>query len=554
MYLDFHGFRERPFNLTPDPRFVFLSKNHKETFAHLLYGINNRVGFIALTGEVGSGKTTVLRSLLNQLGTDRHRTALIFNPCLSPTELLQNVNREFGILADTTNHSLLLDSLNRFLLEQNAADRTVVLVIDEAQNLDASVLEQIRLISNLETEQEKLVQIVLSGQPELAQMLLRDEMRQLSQRITVRYHLGPMDFHDTVQYINHRLDVAGKGDAAIFSKPAIKRIYRYSRGLPRLINIACDRALLAAYTRNRTWIGSRIARAGIKDIKRHESPNYGKRKLILIPTLAVLAAFVAVPIYIRWNDFLIRWDDLLAYFKARNPVAAVVVEEQAKVHAALTGEDLFRAMSGQLGQIPESESARKAFNTIAALWKVSPVPDGRRLGSPDALVSAAQDRKLQIHSFSGNLGALLRLDYPAALELNLPGLTGRRFVSLVGLDEGQLVIDPVIAGRPSLSFGEIERHWSGKAFLFWKDPLDLRTVSSQSKGEPMKRLQGILKEAGVFRKPPTGVYDGDTLSAVREFQSAKGIDADGIVGPRTLMALYRSIDHFEVPALSAGRK
>ena len=264
MYLDFHGFRERPFNLTPDPRFIFLSKNHREALAHLFYGIKNRVGFIVLTGEVGSGKTTVLRALLSQLDADHHRTALIFNPCLSPPELLQNINREFGIPAITSNRSTLLDALNQFLLQQNAEGRNVLLIIDESQHLEAPVLEQIRLISNLETDREKLIQIILSGQPEFMQILERKEMRQLSQRITVRYHLQPMDFQDTVHYINHRLKVAGGRGAALFSRGALKRIYRYSRGLPRLINAACDRALLAGYTRDTTGIGSRIATVGIK--------------------------------------------------------------------------------------------------------------------------------------------------------------------------------------------------------------------------------------------------------------------------------------------------
>ncbi|MGZ3580622.1 MAG: ExeA family protein, partial [Syntrophales bacterium] len=184
MYLDFYGFREKPFNLTPDPRFVFLSKNRREAFAHLLYGIENRTGFIALTGEVGLGKTTVLRSLLSQLDADHYRTALIFNPRLSSPKLLQSITREFGISAHSSNSGDLLDALNMFLLQQNAEGRTVVLAIDEAQNLETHVLEQIRLISNLETDKEKLIQIVLSGQPELAQILKKKEMRQLSQRIT----------------------------------------------------------------------------------------------------------------------------------------------------------------------------------------------------------------------------------------------------------------------------------------------------------------------------------------------------------------------------------
>ena len=292
MYIDFHGFREKPFNLTPDPRFLFLSKSHREAFAHLLYGIDNRVGFISLTGEVGSGKTTVLRALLSQLDSDRYRTALIFNPCLSAPELLQHINREFGISTGPSSSSSLLDALNLFLLQQNAEGRTVVLVIDEAQDLEGSVLEQIRLISNLETDKEKLIQIVLSGQPEFIQILEKEEMRQLGQRITVRYHLQPMDLQDTVSYINHRLVAAGGKGGDIFSGSSMRRIYRYSRGLPRLINAACDRALLTGYTRDMTKISSRVAEEAIKDIRRNPASSERKRRLILIPTFAVLAAVV----------------------------------------------------------------------------------------------------------------------------------------------------------------------------------------------------------------------------------------------------------------------
>nr|CBX29337.1 hypothetical protein N47_J03180 [uncultured Desulfobacterium sp.] len=268
MYLDFHKFREKPFNLTPDPRFVFLSKNHKEAFAHLIYGIRNRAGFIALTGEVGSGKTTILRTLFSQLDTDHYRTALIFNPCISSGELLKNINREFGITDKNSNDTSPLDPLNRFLLHQNAKGRTVVLAIDEAQYLEIQVLEQIRLISNLETDREKLIQIILTGQPELIQILDKKELRQLDQRITVRYHLQPMDFKDTVGYVNHRLKVAGGNGRETFSKKALKLIYTYSKGLPRLVNAACDRMLLTGYARDTTKINSRIASAGVKDIKK----------------------------------------------------------------------------------------------------------------------------------------------------------------------------------------------------------------------------------------------------------------------------------------------
>jgi len=545
MYLDFHGFREKPFNLTPDPRFVFLSKNHKEAFAHLLYGINNRAGFILLTGEVGSGKTTVLRALLGQLDPDHYRTALIFNPCLSPGELLQNINREFGIPANTSNSSSFLDNLNQFLLQQNAEGRTVVLVIDEAQDLEAPVLEQIRLVSNLETDREKLIQIVLSGQPELLKILKRNEMRQLSQRITVRYHLKPMDFEDTVHYINHRLEVAGGRGAVIFSNSALKRIYRYSGGLPRLINAACDRALLTGYTRDTSRISLRIAAAGIKDIRRSAASTMRKRRLILIPTFAVLAALFAAGIYFLRQDFIDR-------FKTSQRLEAT---EQIEKTPPITGEELSRAMVAELGKIPESESVRRAFNTLAGFWNVSPIPENGDLNQLNAIERAVVERELRLYRFSGNLGALLRFDYPAILELNMPGVPGKRFVSLVGRDNEHLLVDPPIAGRRSLSFGEIEKHWSGQGFLFWKDPLNLLTSKSfGSKGDHIKQLQALLREAGVYSMPLTGVYDGDTVSAVKQFQSSKGINEDGIVGGQTLMFLYGSINRFEVPRLSVGRK
>ncbi|OGQ14049.1 MAG: hypothetical protein A2026_20160 [Deltaproteobacteria bacterium RBG_19FT_COMBO_46_12] len=543
MYLDFHGFREKPFNLTPDPRFVFLSKKHKEAFAHLLYGINHRVGFIALTGEVGSGKTTVLRTLLSQLDADHHRTAFIFNPYLSATELLQNINREFGIPNNTSNTSSLLQFLNQFLLQQNAEGRTVVLVIDEAQNLETSVLEQIRLISNLETDREKLIQIVLSGQSELLQILERHEMRQLSQRITVRYHLQPMDFTDTIHYIRHRLEVAGGKGGGIFSKGALKRIYRYSHGLPRLINVACDRALLTGYSRDTARISSQVTAAGIKDMRKNIAPYGWKRRLILIPTAAMLAVFLAGVIYFNWHG-------LIGQFNTSKQMEAI--EDHPEKDPVLTGEELSRIMAVDLGQVIESESARRAFNTLASFWKVPLVPENSNFSHSDGMDRAALDRELRLYRFSGNLETLLRLDYPAVLELAFPSIPGKRFISLVGTDYDQLLVDPPIGGRKSFTFTELEKHWSGQGFLLWRDFLNLLpSLSVGSNGGHILRLQSLLKEAGAYSKPLTGVYDSDTLSAIKQFQLSKGIEQDGIVGGQTLMVLYHSVDRFGAPKLLA---
>lgn len=266
MYCTFYGFRESPFTITPNPRFLFLSDQHREAFAHLVYAVESRTGFVELTGEVGTGKTTLLRTFLNRLDSEGHRTALIFNPCLSSLELLHSINREFGLACQTDSRMELLQALNEFLLEQKVAGRRVVLVIDEAQNLPVEVLEQIRLISNLETETDKLIQIVLSGQPELLSVLARPELRQLNQRITVRYHLLPMDFPSMRRYIDHRMELAGRYRAAEFSSGALKRIYRFSNGVPRLVNIACDRALLIGFTEETRMISVDMAVQAVSEI------------------------------------------------------------------------------------------------------------------------------------------------------------------------------------------------------------------------------------------------------------------------------------------------
>ena len=302
MYTKYYGFNEKPFTLTPNPRFIYLSRNHKEAFAHLLYGINNHYGFIELIGEVGTGKTTVLRTLLGQLSEDNYRSALIFNPCLTGVELLRSINHEFGLKSGSEYANELLEELNRFLLAENARGITVVLVIDEAQNLSPEILEQLRLISNLETENDKLIQIVLAGQPELSVLLDLPELRQLNQRIAVRYRLRSMTMDETRTYIRHRMVVAGETGGVSFSGPAIKLIHLYTRGLPRLINILCDRALLVGYGDEQRRISAGTITRAIREILNVRQGRRYSMALAGITALIILfAALILTSQYVRDN-------------------------------------------------------------------------------------------------------------------------------------------------------------------------------------------------------------------------------------------------------------
>jgi len=289
MYTNYFGFNEKPFTLTPNPRFIFLSKNHKEAFAHLLYGINNHYGFIALIGEVGTGKTTVLRTLLGQLQDASHRCALIFNPCLTGVELLRSINNEFDIVSGHDHTNELLAELNRFLLEENTRGRTVVLVIDEAQTLRPEVLEQVRLISNLETENDKLIQIVLAGQPELESLLERPDLRQLNQRIAVRYRLKFLSMDETRAYVRHRMEVAGETGGVSFSSNAIRLIHLFTRGIPRKINILTDRSLLVAF-------GDEHRRIGVGTVSRAfaEVCTFSRRRRLTLAIAGLTAIVLAL--------------------------------------------------------------------------------------------------------------------------------------------------------------------------------------------------------------------------------------------------------------------
>ncbi|MBU5615434.1 AAA family ATPase [Geomonas azotofigens] len=543
MYWESFGFKEAPFALTPNPSFLFLSAPHQEAFAHLLFAIENRAGFIELSGEVGTGKTTIVRTLLNQLDPETHRTALIFNPILSPLGFMKEVNAEFGLPTEGNEIRDLHAALNAYLLEENRAGHTVVLVIDEAQNLSVEVLEHVRLISNLETESDKLIQIVLVGQPELNALLARDELRQLDQRITVRYHLKPMCFEDTCAYIRHRIRFAAEGrEPLTFSPGAAKRIFKFSGGLPRLINGVCDRALLLAYTRDCKEVTPAMASLAIADLRK-ESP----RRKRALQVRALSAALVLCVVIIA--GFSVVSFHLLPGEKKETTGAKEGRETQPSKQAVqaappLTADAARQAIAAQ----PEQENLFAAVNAVLDAWRVQrvePVP-----GQPANLRTLVRQRGLIAARFTANLDLLGRLDAPALLHIALPGGT-ERLVALVGVDKNDVEVVPQVSGRSKLSRAELAQVWTGGTTILWKD---FHGIASRTKGAEKaaatKSLQGLLKQVGCYDGPVDGKLNEATKGALAEFQRREQLTADGKVGAQTLMLLYRRAGGYFPPGLA----
>ncbi|HET6418770.1 MAG TPA: AAA family ATPase [Geobacteraceae bacterium] len=537
MYCEYYEFSEKPFTVTPNPRFIFLSKIHQEAFAHLLYGIDNHAGFIEFTGEIGTGKTTVLRTLLGQLDENVYRTALIFNPCLSATELLRSINGEFGIHGEGLSNAELLGELSSFLLREKAAGHTVVLVIDESQNLEPSVLEQIRLISNLETENDKLIQIVLAGQPELGRLLEKPELRQLSQRVTVRYHLRPMDFDDTKKYIKHRLSMVGHGLTVRFGPSALKRIHGFSGGVPRLINIVCDRALLVGYAEGYREITRRTVNVAIAEIRRNNGLR-PRRFMIWAGGICLVALLSLFLIFV-----LTKRTHLWPFHPGGAAHETIASADQGQA----AGSEGIRKGFADLG---EKDSFLKSFNALAKIWNVLPVKGylgEKPLNDIDLL---AGKRDLFPVFLKGDVKTLLDADLPAMLEFKVPGMSGRRYLALTGVEGDRLVIDPPLSGRSLIAARELENCWTGRACVFMKNFLDIPFLPAVgAKGPEIARLQKLLAKAGFYNGASSGVYDKTTTEAVKAFQRAKGLNPDGKMGGKTLLFLYREGNKYPVPRL-----
>jgi len=561
MYTRYFGFNEKPFTLTPNPRFIYLSKNHKEAFAHLLYGINNHYGFIELIGEVGTGKTTVLRTLLAQLQEENYRTALIFNPCLSGVELLRSINHEFGIDTHSDYANDLLAELNRFLLAENAEGRTVVLVIDEAQNLQPEVLEQIRLISNLETENDKLIQIILAGQPELKTLLDRPELRQLNQRIAVRYRLRSMSMDETRAYIRHRMEVAGETGGVSFSRYAIKWIYLYTRGVPRMINILCDRALLVAYGDECRRIGAGIVTRAIREIL--NMPRSRQVSLSLTAAAVCIALAVAAIVGTRFLPF--RPLQKPAAKTATTPQTAVAAQSTAAVPpassapvapsspvaATVTTNAGSLHLQKELAALDQNDVHIQAFNTLMARWEARPIKSfGGKMTVPTMFSRLAVKRGLRLTAFSGTLDDALRFNMPFLIVSRVSGELGPYCIAVTSSANDTLTIAPALAGKNTISRAELSALTGTTFYVAWQNFGQIPdTIAMDERRFEIRSLQRLLKEAGHYRDPVDGAYSTSTADAVREFQSKNKIKPNGQVGEQTLALLTRFETSRKIPSL-----
>ncbi|HEY5673136.1 MAG TPA: AAA family ATPase [Malonomonas sp.] len=555
MYLKLFGLSEKPFHITPNPRFIFLSKIHKEAFAHLLYGIQQRVGFLSLTGEVGTGKTTVLRTLLQQLAESEYKVALVFNPCLTDIELLQSIHREFGIEydADRSNLVSLHDSLNRFLLGQREAGKTVVLVVDEAQNLDPAVLEQLRLLSNLETETEKLIQMVLVGQPELDELFARKDLRQLRQRLTVRYQLTSMDTEDTSKYIQHRVRIAGWQNGPLFSEKALQRVYWATGGTPRLINILCDRAMLVAYSRDSRQVTQHDVAAARKELG---ISDQAKRSSFLPIAAFVFCAFLIGFAGSQYLNSLHKPEARTSIVqpqplvKPESSVAANVPVVQPSRPAPVAAEKI-QQLQQAIADLSIDNSVASACRVTAKLWKRElsklPVIENRF-----ALKSALQQNGFNTVDFKGDLDELTQMNTPSVLEIILPNVNGKRYLALVEATDDQVRTVPSITASGWLSKQELQHVWFGRAILPYVNFEQIRLVDSpEQTGTDIDKLQSMLRQLYGEEGLNTGRYDRKTIEAVIRFQLEHQLAPDGRVGSQTLFWLYR-VTGREMPLLTSG--
>lgn len=529
MYARHFGLKHEPFSIAPDPRFLYMSERHREALAHLLYGVRSGGGFVLLSGEIGAGKTTVCRCFLEQVPASCN-VAYILNPKLSVGELLATVCEEFGIADAGNSTKQRIDALNGFLLATHAAGRSSVLIIDEAQMLSADVLEQLRLLTNLETHERKLLQIILIGQPELRRLIAQARMEQLAQRVIARYHLAALSEPETAGYVRHRLAVAGLSGPLPFTAKALRRVHRVSGGVPRRINLLCDRALLAAYSAGRTRIDARLVERSAREV--FDRPRRGHRWWLLgVVALVVIVLLAAA----AW--WALRGDGTVAAVTASVPAAAALPASATASPSSGAALPVEAAVAPPARPAPLSAAefaARQPWHDEADAW--------RALGRLWQLDIAAADpcsaiASLGLACYKGRatLGELQQLDRPVLLALGASAETPA-WALLTGLDDRQARLT-LADGTASVSLATLAAQWHGDIAALWRPPPGYS-------GDAAAAARGAFAD---WLRDSLQAFQGDTLPAatplrqrIEAFQRAQGLPPDGLAGPMTLMQLNRA--------------
>jgi len=514
MYTNFFSLKQSPFSIAPDPRYLFMSERHREALAHLLYGVGSGGGFVLLTGEIGAGKTTVCRCFIEQIPSNT-RLAYIFNPKLTVEELLLSVCDEFRIALlppgpGPVSIKSYVDAINTDLLASHARGKNNVLIIDEAQNLSADVLEQLRLLTNLETNERKLLQIILIGQPELRTMLARPELEQLAQRVIARYHLGSLTEQETGSYIAHRIAVAGGGAVIPFKRNLMPRIHQITHGVPRRINLLCDRALLGAYVENSREVTRAILRRAAGEVFTTAPPKTPPvRKRWPVLAAGALAA-VVVSAAAAWQ--------LMPQKKgaggANNVVPAVASAAKAVVAVA----------AAPLAHTDE----QRALHELARLWG-KPLPEG------DACQSGMK-ANLRCHQGRGGLYDVRQLDRPAVLTLRDGADVS--YALVIAMDNNSATLQ--LNGRQQkMGVADLALRFDGAYTTYWKMPRYYRDqVGEGEQGADVDWIAASLAHLNGTQRPPQNrALGAETLEQLRRFQQEQHLKADGVAGPRTYMRL-----------------
>jgi general secretion pathway protein A len=544
MYLAHFGLREAPFSLTPDPRFLYLGERHREGLAHLRYGLEDGGGFVQLTGEIGTGKTTLCRALLAEL-PGHLDVAFLLNPRVSEVDLLASLCDELRIPYSESDarQKPLVDALYRHLLEAHAGGRTTVLLIDEAQNLSPPVLEQVRLLTNLETTKKKLLQIILIGQPELCEVLARSELRQLAQRITARYHLVPFSRRETFDYIAHRIEVAG-GSPRIFSPKVRAVVYRQSKGVPRLINVFCDRALLGAYVQEQTSVNIATARRAIREVRGIPTPRIGRRVFAAAAGLCVTTAAVSFWLYGNPPVALGLFDaggtpsDITRVpakpAAAPPPLAPAAPAPHPQGSPAPTTPEVPAppGFAETVGRSAPDENRTQAFAALLSSFGLQ----APQTASDPCEILARDGWRCQWES--GDWERLQRLGRPVMVEvLSLSGEP--RFGTLSGMNDSAATLSLGRERYPAAR-AALEPMWTGRYLVLWRPPkLTGHVLRPGAQGNDVLWLREqfrALDGTAVVSADPS-VYDSALRVRVLAFQQSRALKPDGVVGRETLVHL-----------------